>query len=83
MEAVPPGEYELTERDVRDSNPAAGDWVAEGGSDWRKEAGEEGGAIKGITMLAEWFILLATGGAAPGAVDSGTRTACPIRLLFL
>lgn len=83
MEAVPPGENEFIEKDVRESNPAAGDWVAEGGSDWRKDAGEEGGAMKGITILEEWFTLSATGAVAPGAVDSGTRTACPIRLLFL
>lgn len=49
MEAGPRGEYVLT---VRDSNPA-GDWVADGGSDWRKDAGEEGGAMKGSTMEVE------------------------------
>ena len=82
MEAAPLGEYVLTEKEARGRN-FAGDWVAEGGSDWRKDAGEEGGAMKGITMVAEWFKLSGTGTADPGTVGSGTRTALPMRLLFL
>ena len=61
------------EREVRDNNPA-GDWVAEGGSDWRKDAGEEGGAMKGRTMAVEWVWFSATT-VAPGNIGSGTRTA--------
>lgn len=64
----------MIERDLRESNPA-GDWVAEGGSDGRKDAGEEGGAIKGITIVAEWFGFSVTGTAGAGAAGSGTRTA--------
>lgn len=67
---------------MRESNPA-GDWVAEGGSDWRKDAGEEGGAMKGITMVVDWFRFSATWGGAPGAIDSGAMTAWPIRFLCL
>lgn len=52
MDAGPAGEYAFTEREVRESNPA-GDWVTEGGSDWRNEAGEEGGAIKGTATAVE------------------------------
>lgn len=47
----PPGEKEFTEKEVRERNPAGeGEWVAEGGSDWRNEAGEDGGAIKGTAI---------------------------------
>ena len=63
------------EREVRDSNPA-GDCVAEGGSDWRKDAGEEGGAIKGSTMVVEWVkFSLAGAAAAPVTTGSETNTA--------
>lgn len=62
------------EREVRDSNPA-GDWVADGGSDCRKDAGEEGGAIKGTTMVVEWVKFSLTGAAAPVTTGSGTKTA--------
>lgn len=69
------------EREVSESNPA-GDCVADGGSDWRKDAGEEGGAMNGIAMAFEVFdaILLSR---PVGATGSGTRTAWPIRLLLL
>jgi len=30
-----------------------GDCVAEGGSDWKNEAGDEGGAIKGSVVITE------------------------------
>lgn len=65
------------EREVRDSNPA-GDWVADGVSEGRKDAGEEGGAMNGSTIAGAdaWF------SAAPGRTGLGTRTAWPIRLLF-
>lgn len=59
---------------MRESNPA-GDWVAEGGSDWRKDAGDDGGAMKGNTMVDELFRVSARGAAAPGTVASGTRVA--------
>lgn len=43
----------FAEMEVKESTPA-GDWVAEGGSDWKKDAGEEGGAMKGITETCVW-----------------------------
>lgn len=62
------------EREVRDNNPA-GDCVAEGGSDWRKDAGDEGGAMKGRTMAFEGVWFSATEMVTPGNIGSGTRTA--------
>lgn len=53
MEWGPRGEYVWTEREARDSNPE-GECVADGGSDWRKDAGEDGGAMKGRTMAVDW-----------------------------
>lgn len=50
--------------------------MAEGGSDWRKEAGEEGGAMKGSTMVEGWDRFSETGAATPGAAGgSETRMA--------
>ncbi len=57
--------------------------MADGGSDRRKDAGEEGGAIKGSTMVDEWFGFSMIGGIEPCGVGSGIRMACPIRLLCL
>jgi len=72
----------LAERELSESNPVAGEWVDDGGSDWRKDAGDDGGAMKGITMAVEGFgAALVTG--TVGATGSGTRTAWPIRLLVL
>lgn len=82
MEAGPRGEQALTERAVSDNNPA-GDWVADEGSDWRKDAGDDGGAIKGMTMPVGLLKFPAVETAASGTTGSGTRTAWPIRLLFL
>lgn len=83
MGGVPPGEWPCPEREASESKPA-GDWVAEGGSDWRKEAGEEGGAMKGSTMVEGWDRFSETGAATPGAAGgSETRMAWPIRLLCL
>lgn len=61
--------------EVRDNNPP-GDWVEDEGSDWRKEAGEEGGAVNGSTMVVEW-VRFSNDGAVTlsGTVGSGTRTA--------
>lgn len=59
MELGPPGEYILAEIEVRESKPA-GDWVADAGSDGRKDAGEEGGATKGSTLEGCWVILRST-----------------------
>lgn len=70
------------EREARDRVPA-GDWVAEGGSDWRKDAGEEGGAMKGNRMVFGWVGLSVTGAEAPGTTGSGMRTAWLIFLLAL
>lgn len=75
MGGVPPGEWACTEREASESKPA-GDWVAEGGSDGRKEAGEDGGAIKGNTMVEGWARFSETGGATPpGGGGSETRMA--------
>jgi hypothetical protein len=46
IEAGPLGEYMLAEIEVRD-NPPAGECVADGGSERRKDAGDDGGAAKG------------------------------------
>lgn len=64
----------MAEREVRDRYPA-GDWVADGGSDARKDAGEDGGAMNGNTIVVEivWLPMVET--AAPGTTGSGTRTA--------
>ena len=66
---------------MRDSN-LAGDWEADGGSDCRKDAGEEGGAMKGSTMAVGGVGFSLAGTAAPGTTGSGPRTAWLIRLLF-
>nr|GMD55144.1 hypothetical protein Iba_chr11dCG5120 [Ipomoea batatas] len=58
-EAVTPGENALIDNAVRESNPA-GDWAAEGGSDWRKDAGEEGGAMKVKDITSQFQMGLKT-----------------------
>lgn len=73
---VGPGEYMLADMD----RETAGDCVHEGGSELRKDAGEEGGATKGSTRAGAWGGTSAAVTAAPGTVVSGERTACPIRL---
>lgn len=45
-----PCEYILVEID-------AGDCVIDGGSDWKKDAGEEGGATKGRITAVVWVWL--------------------------
>lgn len=57
-----------------------GDCRAEGGSEGRNEAGDEGGAANGIRITGGW-VAFSDGGAAillDGGWGSGTRTACPI-----
>lgn len=51
IEAGPLGEYMLADIE---SGPA-GDKVQEGGSDWKKETGEEGGATKGNSIEDVWI----------------------------
>ena len=46
--------------------------MAEGGSDWRKDVGDEGGAING-NIIVLLFTFWATGGAGPGGADSGAN----------
>ncbi|MFS7927282.1 hypothetical protein Hanom_Chr04g00307201 [Helianthus anomalus] len=46
---VPPGENMPPETAVNDNMPP-GEWVADGGSDWKKDTGDDGGAIKGRTL---------------------------------
>lgn len=70
----------LPEIELRETKPA-GDCVAEGGSDWRKDAGEDGGATKGREIAAAWVEFTASEALLREAVGSGTRTACPIRFL--
>lgn len=82
IEAVTPWDWGLAERDLNESSPT-GDCVAEGGSDWRNDAGEEGGAMKGNTTVVEWFRFSVTAADGPGNVDSGTKRACPILFLCL
>lgn len=53
----------------------AGDKVADDGSDWRKETGDEGGAMKGRTNAGGLFWFSGAGASDPGNVGSGTRTA--------
>nr|GMD01671.1 hypothetical protein Iba_chr05fCG9660 [Ipomoea batatas] len=56
--------------------------VEEGGSDWRKDAGEEGGATKGSIIEVEVRVGLSTEWrrSSLGAAASGSKTACTIRL---
>lgn len=71
----------MAEREVSESNPA-GECVEDGGSDCRKDAGEDGGTMKGITMVVEGFGAAVAVAGTVGATGSGTRTAWPIRLLL-
>lgn len=57
--------------------------MAEGGSDWRKDAGEEGGAMKGNNMVFEFVGLSVTDAEVPVTAGSGMRTAWLIFLLCL
>lgn len=73
---------ELVEIGEKGVGPPPGEWDMEAASDWRKEAGEEGGTAKGTTRGGGWFRLLGTGTGALCRAGSGTRTAWPIRLVF-
>ncbi|KAJ0480117.1 hypothetical protein HanIR_Chr13g0627801 [Helianthus annuus] len=44
------GEYMLADAAVKDSNPP-GECAADGGSDCRKDAGDDGGATNGNTTV--------------------------------
>lgn len=61
MERGPPGEYMLAEIEVRETKPA-GECAADGGSEGRKDAGEEGGAANGTVMGGGWPKLRTGGG---------------------
>lgn len=50
-----PWEWGFWERDLKERTPT-GEYEAEGGSDWRKDAGEDGGAMKGNTTVLEVFV---------------------------
>lgn len=71
----------FADTDVIENMPV-GELVAEGGSDGRKEAGEEGGATNGNTIEGGWDEYSAVLASAPEALLSGTRIACPIRLFL-
>lgn len=59
--ADPPGEFDRpAEREASESS-LVGDWGIDGGSDWRKDEGDEGGAMNGTTEAVE-------GGCVFGAV---------------
>lgn len=73
------GEYIPEDAAVKDSKPP-GDWVADGGSDWRKDAGEDGGAMNGRTIEDCWDRISIIGASVVEEPGSGTRTACPIFL---
>lgn len=64
----------LFDMDVKDTTPT-GDWAADGGSEGRKEAGEDGGAAKGTTGARVELLLLAAEASLRVSVGSGTRTA--------
>ena len=59
---------------MNDSKPT-GVYEADGGSDWRKDAGDEGGAINGNIIEFGLIILWDTGADDPGAADSGAKRA--------
>lgn len=75
MEVGPVGESA-----VADSGPP-GVWVADGGSDWRKEAGEEGGTMKGNIMEVGWVRFSVVGPAGTGITGSGASAEWLIFLL--
>lgn len=77
IEERPLGEYILAETEIRDNEPT-GDCMEEGGSDWRKDAGEEGGATNGSIIACTWLEF-----SVLESIDSGTRTAWLISFLFL
>lgn len=82
------GEYILADTEVRESIPP-GDCATEGGSEWKNDAGDEGGAAKGSGILllvacVVELIVVAAAFAPEEGVVSVTRTACPMRFrLFL
>jgi hypothetical protein len=81
IELGPPGEYMLAHTEVLETKPT-GDCAVEGGSDWKNDAGDDGGAMKGSVILGgAWAVELTAlpAASAPVGVVSGTRTACPIR----
>lgn len=75
-----PGEYMLAVIDLNDIKPD-GDWVAEGGSDWRNDAGEDGGAMNGMVIEGCWFGFSLLGPSVPEGLGSGTRAAWLIFVL--
>lgn len=64
----------MADSEVNDKIPA-GDCVEDGGSDWRNDAGEDGGAIKGSTVVVVEETFSVPEAAVPGTVGSGTRVA--------
>lgn len=55
--------------------PLAGDRAADGGPDWRKETGEEGGAMNGCARGGGWLEFSGGGTVSSGGGGAGTRTA--------
>lgn len=66
---------ELVEIGENGVAPAPGEWEMEAASDWRKEAGEEGGTAKGWMRGGGWFKLSDVGTEELCGAGSGARTA--------
>ena len=74
---------ELQETGENGVGPAPGEWEMEAASDWRKEAGEEGGTSKGKIRGGGWFKLSGADTDVLCEAGSGTKTACPILFVIL
>ena len=61
MDGGPVGDGELGETGENGGAPTLGDCTIDVGSDWRKEAGEDGGATNGNTGGGGWFGISAAG----------------------
>lgn len=61
MDGGPVGDGELGEIGENGGAPTLGDCTIDVGSDWRKEAGEDGGATNGNTGGGGWFGISAAG----------------------
>ena len=60
-----------------------GDCATEGGSEWRKDAGDEGGAEKWNGIIGACVEFTVAAASVPEAVLPVTRTACPMRFRLL
>lgn len=81
MDGGPVGDGEFGERGEKDGAPT-GDCTIDAPPDWRKEAGEDGGATKGNTRGGGWIGISGIGASVLGGKGSGTRTAWLMRRPF-